>query len=91
MRGMFQNAKKLVSINMGNLNLSNVTDIYDMFNGCISLMDINLDNTTMAINSMEMMLMTNLKNIYATEGKWVVPNVSGNMFYDCGTSSVTYI
>ena len=32
-----------------------------------------------------------LKTIYVTEGKWVTSQANtSNMFYSCGTSSVTY-
>jgi len=76
------------------IDTSNVTNMSYMFGNCTSLTSLDLGCfDTHNVTSMYCMFSncTNLKIIYATQNKWSTDKANvGKMFYNCGTSKVTY-
>ena len=93
---MFYDCGSLINVNFDNTVLNPVNKaktMHCMFMNCSSLESLDLSGwDTTKVNNMEQMFYgcTNLKAVYATNGKWVLPSARGNMFTNCGTSSVTY-
>lgn len=98
MGAMFFNCNRLASLDVSNFDTSNVTNMSSMFSVSSSLSSsfISLDLSSFdTSNANDMTNMFNsckkLKTIYVTEGNWVTSQANtSNMFYSCGTSSVTY-
>ena len=95
MYGMFGYCASLTDLDVSNFDTSNVTNMYEMFRYCRNLTSLDLSSfDTSNVTNMTQMFYnsSNLKTIYVTEGKWSTSQVKdkSNMFYDCGTSSVTY-
>ena len=94
---MFHECSSLISVNFDNTVLNPVRkskNMKYMFMDCSSLESLNLSSWDIKdVHNMEQMFFgcTNLKAVYATKDKWVVSGASGNMFTNCGTSSVTYV
>lgn len=84
----FYDCSKLVDITgFENLNMSNVSEMSSMFNGCTSLTTLDLSslNTTLVTKMGGIFNdCTKLKTVYVSD-QWNTENVtvSGNMFYNC--------
>ncbi len=95
MHGMFNGCSSLTSLDLSSFNTSNVTDMYYMFCGCSNLTSLDLSNfKTNNVTNMNSMFATcgNLTTIYVTSSNWITTNAdTEDMFYNCGTSSVTRI
>lgn len=93
---MFIGCSALAELNLGSFDTSNVVSMASMFEQCTSLADLDLSSfDTRNVTNMSSMFRTasNLKTIYATSGKWSTAKAGSTatyMFYNCGTSSVTY-
>jgi len=94
MRAMFSYCSNLTSLGLSSFDTSNVTEMNEMFAGCNKLtsLDLSAFNTS---NVTEMRYMFEncraLVSIYVSTG-WDTSNaITSDMFYGCGTSSVTYI
>lgn len=98
MGAMFWNCRKLASLDVSGFDTSNVTNMNSMFsvssNQTNSFISLDLSSfDTSKVTSMTNMFNSRsaLKTIYVTEGKWSTSQAkTANMFYNCGTSSVTY-
>ncbi len=95
MHAMFSGCSALTDINLSSFDTSNVIYMQEMFRGCSALTSLDLSSfDTSNVTDMSSMFYidTNLKNIYAEEGRWVVDSSCNvrYMFTGCGTSSVTY-
>lgn len=95
MTDMFNNCHELAAIDVSHFNTSKVTMMSSMFKNCSSLSILDLssfDTRKNSGNSMQYMFSgcSKLGVIYATEGKWIVPSLSKNVFSGCGVNDVTY-
>lgn len=97
MSTMFANCKALVDIDLSSFDTSNVTNMSNMFDTCISLtiLDLTSFNTNKVTDMRYMFRSTSglgsLNVIYVTQGKWNTSQANTTqMFYNCGTSNVTY-
>lgn len=95
MDSMFYGCNSLAAINFGdNFDVSNVTNMSNMFFSCSALTTLDLSGFhTLNVTNMQQMFSncSNLKTIYADKILWVITKANRtNMFYNCGTSSVTY-
>ncbi len=95
MSSMFTQCSSLAEINFGdNFDTSSVTNMKDMFSYCPALTTLDLSGfNTSNVTTMEHMFgsCNNLKTIYVDKNLW--KGASGtaiNMFYNCGTNTVTY-
>lgn len=99
MAGMFQGCSSMTSLDLSHFDTSNVTTMSNMF--MRGLTDHPMSLTTLDLSSFDTSNVTNmnsmfsycsaLNSIYVTEGKWITSQANtSNMFYSCGTSSVTY-
>lgn len=92
MKFMFSNCSSLTSIDLGGFDTRNVESMQAMFANCSSLTSIDLSSFD-THNVASMFAMFNgsgsLINIYVGNN-WVTATENGNMFLNCGTSSVTY-
>ena len=91
---MFSDCSSLTDLDVSSFDTSKVTEMYSMFDGCSSLatLDVSSFNTS-NVTRMDSMFngCSSLTAIYVTEGKWLTEQAYiGSMFYNCGTSSVTY-
>lgn len=92
---MFSGCSALTDINLSSFDTSNVIYMQEMFRGCSALTSLDLSSfDTSNVTDMSYMFYidTNLKSIYASEGKWVIDSSCNvrYMFAGCGTSEVTY-
>lgn len=80
------------SLDLSNLDTSNVVDMYHMFNGCTNLEELNLCSfNTSKVTDMRGMFMNtlNIKNIY-TGINWIITGSdTTDLFANSGVSSVT--
>ena len=80
------------SLDLSNLDTSNVVDMYHMFNGCTNLEELNLCSfNTFKVTDMRGMFMNtlNIKNIY-TGINWIITGSdTTDLFANSGVSSVT--
>lgn len=95
MDSMFCGCSSLAAINFGdNFDVSNVTNMSNMFFSCSALITLDLSGFhTLNVTNMQQMFSncSNLKTIYADKNLWIITKANRtNMFYNCGTSSVTY-
>lgn len=92
---IFSGCKNLSFINLKEIDTSKVTDMSGMFSGCISLEMLNLTGFKLT-NTKNLTYMfggcSNLSNIYVDLEYWDTSNSdTTNMFYQCGTQTVTKI
>lgn len=94
MMGMFYYCNFLEELNLSSFDTNKVTNMNMMFSQCKVLTSLDLSNfDTKNVTNMNSMFSycSALNPIYVTEGKWSTTQANtGNMFYSCGTSSVTY-
>lgn len=95
MNSMFSHCYGFTSLDLSMWDTSNVIIMTQLVQGCQNLTSVDLRGwDTSKVKYMSKMFNTceKLKTIYVTRGKWSTAqaNVS-DMFYYCGTSSVTYM
>lgn len=90
---MFNYCPALTFLNVRNFDTSNVTNMSAMFyKTALTSLDLSSFNTN-NVTDMEGIFYdcSSLKTIYVTQNKWSTSQAdTTNMFYNCGTSSVTY-
>lgn len=99
-QNMFYNCSSLECVNLenirlrtANLNRGESFKMNMMFMGCTSLEELDLSSwDTNKVTDMQQMFCDciNLKKIYVDRNLWKTAYTSGNMFYNCGTNTVTY-
>jgi len=94
MEGMFYNCISLKNLNISTFDTGNVTNMRSMFVACSEMENLDLSSFyTGNVTDMSYMFSdcSKLTSINVTRNKWITSkaNVS-SMFYNCGTSSVTY-
>ena len=90
---MFNCCSALEELDLSSFNTSNVTNMSSMFNRCTALEELDLSSfNTSNVTNMSLMFYgsSNLKIIYVNESIWSIPDDVRQMFFGCGTSSVTY-
>lgn len=94
MKNMFYICPKLLHLDISSFDTSKVTDMASMFQECSSMTSLDLSHfDTSNVTNMNSMFSycSALNSIYVTEGKWITSQANtSNMFYSCGTPSVTY-
>ncbi len=94
LQGMFDMCSNLSSINLTSFDTSNVVNMRNLFKMNNSMLSLDLSNfNTLNVVDMNGMFSysKNLKTIYVSRDKWITSQANtDSMFYDCGTSEVTY-
>lgn len=91
---MFKGCNSLINLDLKGIDTSNIYDMAEMFSGCSSLTSLDLSSfNTIKVKNMRNMFVNDQKltTIYVSNSIWTTANADiTNMFYNCGTSSVTY-
>ena len=89
---MFFHRSKLTTLDLSGFDTSNVTYMGCMFSSCSNLTTLDLSGfDTSNVTGMNSMFYdcSNLTTIYISD-KWKTASNNGDMFYRCGTSTLTH-
>ena len=92
MNSMFYNCSKLTTLDLSGFDTSKVTDMSGMFSHCSGLTTLDLSGfDTSKVTNMRRMFWdcSKLTTIYIGD-KWKTASNNGDMFYRCGTSTLTH-